>query len=147
MQENPYPKHCGVYGAKWSLKGAKSVAEQIKRKHSRHTEEVPVGIHFWCRSTLTRKGFVESRSRIGPISFYKITKMPLTNVDRKYICLCQCWGKKHILDVIILRNILRFGEKVQELIQSIELNSSFSISNLIMQFIRFIFMSCLLIYE
>ena len=33
-EENPYLKHCGVYGAKWNLKGVKPVAEQIKRKHS-----------------------------------------------------------------------------------------------------------------
>ncbi|WZZ53416.1 hypothetical protein YC2023_053523 [Brassica napus] len=44
-------EHCRVHGAKWSLKGAKPVAEQMKRKQSRRTEEVSV--QRKCRSTLT----------------------------------------------------------------------------------------------
>ena len=53
------------------LNGAKPVAEQMKRRQSRYTEEVSVDTHPWCRSTPNARSF-EGKIKFKPKNLHNL---------------------------------------------------------------------------
>lgn len=119
----------------------------MKRRHSRYPKEVSVGTHSWCRSTPDERSLTDQYQDLGQKST-QFTRMPQTSFDLDYISCAIVWKKNNTYKDLYFSYKLKVLEKrSKNSFRVFYWNYGFSISNLVMQFIQFIFISYLIMYE